>query len=318
MHSSRFYKRVEGFTGESSWSLRLLSELAYETGQRWLSALAPIRRHDLPSRINGDREMTVKLSKDNESESKAYSAPALEKGLDILEMLSATEQPLTQREIAQKLGRSVGEVYRMINCLVDRNYVSLVDDTYSITSKLFELAHMNPPTHRLLNEARPIMQQLSSELEQSCHLTLYSQGKQMVIAKVDVPSGMGFSVRVGAELDVIASASGRVLLAFQDPRVTELRIKESLARSPEYEDPQLSVVLTRIKADGYESAHSVQVRGLYAISYPILDANGHAIAALTVPYSERIDQRGRKTITDAQIHLGEAGKLLSSRVGGNY
>lgn len=267
----------------------------------------------------GDRKMTEELlSKNNEAEAKAYAAPALEKGLDILEMLCATEQPLTQREIAHKLGRSVGEVYRMINCLVGRNYVSLVDDTYSITNKLFELAHMNPPTHRLLNEARPIMHELSNKLEQSCHLTLYGQGKQMVIAKVDVPSGMGFSVRVGAELDVIVSASGRVLLAFQDPRVTELRIQESLAKSPEYQDPQLSMVLARIKADGFESAHSVQVRGLYAISYPILDGHNHAIAALTVPYSERIDQRGRKTIAQAQVHLGEAAKLLSSRVGGNY
>jgi DNA-binding IclR family transcriptional regulator len=258
------------------------------------------------------------MSKNTEAEAKAYAAPALEKGLDILELLCATNQPLSQREIAQKLGRSVGEVYRMINCLVARNYVSLFDDTYSVTNKLFELAHMNPPTHRLLNEARPIMHKLSNELEQSCHLTIYGQGKQMVIAKVDVPSGMGFSVRVGAELDVIVSASGRVLLAFQDPRVTELRIQESMARSPDYEDPQLGLVLTRIKADGYESAHSVQVRGLYAISYPVLDVNRHAIAALTVPYSERIDQRGRKTIADAQQYLGEAAKLLSSRVGGIY
>ena len=91
------------------------------------------------------------VAKTTDSETKAYAAPALEKGLDILEMLCATEQPLTQREIAQRLGRSVGEVYRMINCLVGRNYVSLLDDSYSITTKLFELAHMNPPTQRLLN-----------------------------------------------------------------------------------------------------------------------------------------------------------------------
>ncbi|WP_053160581.1 IclR family transcriptional regulator [Pseudomonas sp. P1.8] len=256
------------------------------------------------------------VAKTTDSETKAYAAPALEKGLDILEMLCATEQPLTQREIAQRLGRSVGEVYRMINCLVGRNYVSLLDDSYSITTKLFELAHMNPPTQRLLNEARPIMHKLSNDLEQSCHLTLYGQGKQMVIAKVDVPSGMGFSVRVGAELDVIVSASGRVLLAFQDKGVREIRIEESLARTPEYQDPQLDMVLERIRSDGFESAHSIQVRGLHAISFPILDVNNHAIAALTVPYSERIDQRGRKSISDAQISLGNAAKLLSSRVGG--
>jgi DNA-binding IclR family transcriptional regulator len=276
--------------------------------------------HALWPRKDASGEWKMKediTSKSSESESKAYAAPALEKGLDILEMLCATDQPLSQREIAQKLGRSVGEVYRMINCLVGRNYVTLVEDTYSITNKIFELAHKNPPTHRLLNEARPIMHKLSSELDQSCHLTVYGQGKQMVIAKVDVPSGMGFSVRVGAELDVIVSASGRVLLAFQDKGVRDLRIEESLARSPEHEDPQLNIVLDRIEKSGYESAHSIQVRGLYAVSFPILDSQNHAIAALTVPYAERIDQSRRKSVSEVQSALEEAAKLLSSRIGGS-
>jgi DNA-binding IclR family transcriptional regulator len=161
------------------------------------------------------------------------------------------------------------------------------------------------------------MHKLSSELDQSCHLTVYGQGKQMVIAKVDVPSGMGFSVRVGAELDVIVSASGRVLLAFQDKGVRDLRIEESLARSPEHEDPQLNIVLDRIEKSGYESAHSIQVRGLYAVSFPILDSQNHAIAALTVPYAERIDQSRRKSVSEVQSALEEAAKLLSSRIGGS-
>ena len=94
-----------------------------------------------------------------EGERRIYSAPALEKGLDILEMLCRSEGPLSQKEIAKKLGRSVGEIYRMVTCLVDRNYVAQVDESsYTITTKLYELSHINPPTHRLLFEAMPIMQ----------------------------------------------------------------------------------------------------------------------------------------------------------------
>ena len=130
-----------------------------------------------------------------EPEKRIYAAPALEKGLDILEILCKSEKPLSQKEIAKQLDRSVGEIYRMLTCLVDRNYVSQVDESsYSITTKLFELSHINPPTHRLLFEAMPVMQRLAKELDQSCHLTVYSQGKQLVLAKVDAPSGMGFSV----------------------------------------------------------------------------------------------------------------------------
>ena len=252
-----------------------------------------------------------------EAEGRAYAAPALEKGLDILETLCRSEQPLSQKDIAQRLGRSVGEIYRMVACLVNRNYVTLVDEnTFGITTKLFELAHVHPPTHRLLLEATPIMQRLAGELDQSCHLTVYGQGKQVVLFKVDTPSGMGFAVRAGAELDVLISASGRVLLAFQDDETRKLRIEESLQRRPEQADPQVDSVLDSIRAAGYESIPSVQVRGLYAVSFPILDAQERAIAALTVPYAERIDQLQRKSIPEVTEALGLAARTLSTRIGG--
>ncbi len=252
-----------------------------------------------------------------EAEGRSYAAPALEKGLDILEALCHSAEPLSQKDIAQRVGRSVGEIYRMVACLVSRNYVTLVDEnSYGITTKLFELAHINSPTQRLLQEATSLMQRLASELDQSCHLTVYGQGKQVVLFKVDTPSGMGFAIRAGAEVDVLVSASGRVLLAFQEEETRALRIQESLARRPEHANPQINNILDSIRSTGYESIPSVQVRGLYAVSFPILDSQGHAIAALTVPYAERIDLIQRKSIPEVTEALGEAARTLSKRIGG--
>lgn len=245
-----------------------------------------------------------------------YQAPALEKGLDILELLASTGHPLSRTDIARQLKRSVGEIYRMLHQLVQRRYVAVVNDSYVLTTKLFELAHQYPPTQRLLVEALPIMQKLAGEVDQACHLTVYSQGKQLVIAKVDVPSGMGFSVRVGSELDVLVSASGRTLLAFQDAQTRELRVKEAALREPSQDVPGIFVALDRIAVRGFEASPSGQVRGLFAISYPILDLRGHAIAALTVPYADRLDLKGRKTEKEVEKILGEAARLLTSRVSG--
>jgi DNA-binding IclR family transcriptional regulator len=252
----------------------------------------------------------------NPTEGPAYLAPALEKGLDILELLSGSETPLTQKEIAKKLGRSVGEIYRMMTCLVERGYLASSSERYHVTTKLFELAHQNPPMHRLLTEALPLMQKLSNDLDQSCHLTVYNRGRQVVISKVDAPSGMGFSVRVGAELDVLVSASGRALLAFQDLETRELRIEESLNRRPDHADPQIRATLDMVRMRGFESIPSAQVRGLFAVSYPIRDPQGVAIAALTVPYAERIDLVQRKPISMVEEMLGETASALSKRIGG--
>lgn len=264
-------------------------------------------------RMSGDAKTSKKSA---EPEGPAYAAPALEKGLDVLELLCHSGAPLSQKEIAHKLGRTIGELYRMVTCLVDRGYLAAIDDRYVITPKLFELAHLNPPTHRLLTEAAPIMQRLSDELDQSCHLTVYNQGRQIVVAKVDAPSGMGFSVRVGAELDVLVSASGRVLLAFQSREIRTFRIEESIQRRPNHADPQIHVTLEMVQVRGFESSPSVQVRGLYAVSYPILDTQGRAIAALTVPYAERIDLVHRKPVTAVEEVLGTAARTLTARLGG--
>lgn len=250
-------------------------------------------------------------------EDRVYSAPALEKGLDILEALCRAERSLSRKDIAQLVGRSVGEIYRMLAVLAKRGYVSQIDDgLYTVTTKLFELSHANPPTHRLLFEATPVMQRLSNLLDQSCHLTVYSQGKQVVVYKVDAPSGMGFSVRVGAELDVLVSASGRVLLAFQDLETRSFRLEESVLRRPEQANAQIETILDGIRTTGYEAIPSIQVRGLYAVSFPILDSQAYGVAALTVPYAERIDQSQRKTIPEVQVALQQAARELSVRIGG--
>lgn len=76
-----------------------------------------------------------------EDDSDRYRAPALDKGLDILELLSGIDGGLTQAEIAKHLGRSPNEFYRMLDRLVRRGYVTRLEgDRYSLTLKLFGLA----------------------------------------------------------------------------------------------------------------------------------------------------------------------------------
>jgi DNA-binding IclR family transcriptional regulator len=261
--------------------------------------------------------MALGVGDQNEAkEGPNYQAPALEKGLDIIELLAQSAAPLSRSDIAKSLGRSVGEIYRMLHQLVHRNYIALVGDSYVLTTKLFELSQYYPPTQRLLIEAMPVMQKLAGDIDQACHLTIYSQGRQIAIAKVDVPSGMGFSVRVGSELDVLVSASGRVLLAFQDPETRTFRIEESSAGDSDFDIPTLTATLDKIGKRGFEAAPSGQVRGLFAISFPILDLRGHALAALTVPYADRIDQTGRKSQKDVETILGTAARHLTARLSG--
>ncbi|MBO0934515.1 IclR family transcriptional regulator [Fibrella aquatilis] len=243
-----------------------------------------------------------------------YSAPALDKGLDILEALCQSENGLTQQEIAAQLGRNLGEIYRMLTCLVRRDYVANYGNTYTITTKLFQLSHVHPPTYRLLTEALPVMEALSREISFPCDLRVYNKGVQTVIASIQPPDGLGFMTRVGSEIAVAPSASGLVLVAFQDPIIRELRINESLPNPSDADLSRFRTALTEVTLTGFASIQSNQYAGLHAISFPILDMNRNAVAALTVPMLARIDGTPQATLAEVEEKLRQRAAGLSSRI----
>jgi DNA-binding IclR family transcriptional regulator len=244
----------------------------------------------------------------------AYSAPALDKGLDILEALCQCENGLTQQEIAARLGRNLGEIYRMLNCLVQRNYVANYGNVYTITSKLFQLSHFHPPTYRLLTEAIPIMEELSREVSFPCDLRVYNKGVQTVVAAIQPPNGLGFMTRVGSEIAVAPSASGLVLVAFQDPVIMELRIQESLPNKSEAEIHIFKTALKEVSTKGFASTKSKQYAGLHAIAFPILDINGFAVAAMTVPMLARIDSEKQVSHIEVEDKLRKSAANLSNKI----
>ena len=83
-----------------------------------------------------------------------YSAPALEKGLDIIELLSRSVLGLSQAEIAKELKRSVNEIYRMLNILLARKYIELDTETerYKLTYKLLQLSSKHQPIKNIMEK----------------------------------------------------------------------------------------------------------------------------------------------------------------------
>jgi len=123
-----------------------------------------------------------------------YAAPALEKGLDILELLASVSEALTHSEIASRLGRTITEVFRMLVCLEERGYISrtIPEERYQLTLKLFELVHHHHPLQRLVTQARPLVQRVASETGQSCHLAMLNNAEVVLVAQADAPGNMGF------------------------------------------------------------------------------------------------------------------------------
>jgi DNA-binding IclR family transcriptional regulator len=245
-----------------------------------------------------------------------YAVPALEKGLDIIELLASVSEALTHSEIAGHLGRTINEVFRMLVCLEQRGYISRIglDDRYQLTLKLFEIVHHHHPLQRLVTQARPLVQRVASETGQSCHLAMLNNAEVVVVAQFDAPGNMGFSVRLGANIDLLNTASGHVILAFQSEEVRARSLGAWSLRSRRPIPPGLYRHLSRIRGRGYEELASYQVRGVANISYPVLNQHGEAIAAMTVPFLATIgDSKGPSQVKEA---LSRASRALSLAIGG--
>ncbi|EPR75318.1 Transcriptional regulator, IclR family [Leifsonia rubra CMS 76R] len=181
-----------------------------------------------------------------------YAAPALDKGLDILELLARTSGALNQSEIAEATGRSTNQIFRVLSTLERRGYVfrDKQSGLYSLAMKLFELAHQHPPLRGLVSAALPIMQELAQQARQSCNLAVLDGTEVRVIAQVESPADFGFRVRVGATFGVATTATGAVLCTDSD--------------------------VPLVRADTLQP-------GITDVVAPVRSASG-TIAALTVPY----------------------------------
>jgi DNA-binding IclR family transcriptional regulator len=246
----------------------------------------------------------------------SYQAPALEKGLDIVELLAGEPDPLTQNQIAQRLGRSASEIFRMLEVLDRRGWIArTADGGYATTLALFELAHRQAPVHRLLKAALPEMRALARDTGQSNHLVVHHDRRILVLAQVDSPEAMGFSVRQGAHFPFrLDRVSAWVLAAFQPPaRRAELidELHDGDPRAP----PRVALDrhLDRIRRQGHEKRRSDTLPGITDLCFPILDQHGSAIATLVQPYLAQRDVA--VTVAEAIARHALAAARISARLG---
>jgi DNA-binding IclR family transcriptional regulator len=159
------------------------------------------------------------------------------------------------------------------------------------------------------------MEQLAIATNQSCHLVVRTGGRGLVIQRQE-NAGLqgGFALRAGADVDLVRSCSGHVLLAYAASHLYP-GILRQLPRPMAWPIEKLERRLAAVRRRGYEMQPSVKTAGVIDISFPIFDLNGQVAAALTVPYLRLIDATAPTTVAETRILLGKAAREISSALG---
>lgn len=217
----------------------------------------------------------------------AYPVPALEKGLDVLEALSAEAGAPSLAELARRLGRSSSELFRMLNCLERRGYVVKEEGSgrYRLSLRLYELAHTHSPVDQLVRAAERPMRRLAQDLRESCHLSVLGGGSLVVLSQVESPERIRFSVEVGARFPAVHTASGRLLLAHLPPGTLE----DLLAADADYrtlgaaERKQFLARLLELRRTGASVAESENFHGVRDVAVLAGNPRAGVAAALCIP-----------------------------------
>ncbi|MBL4767670.1 MAG: helix-turn-helix domain-containing protein [Rhodobacteraceae bacterium] len=223
---------------------------------------------------------------DQKSKLQKYSAPALEKGLDILEFLSITDAAPSLSQLAAGIGRSKSEIFRMMIVLEERGYIRRRNgDQFVLTDQLSKIGIARSVNNKIAELARPILSELSESTKYSCHLSVFDNLEFLVVASATLPTSYGLSVQIGHRSQVMNSSGGACLIAFGSPQFQEIIWSHQTIKIHSEAGRNFQENIVQCKRDLYIELPSPEARSIFELSTPILGPSSqNAIAILTIPY----------------------------------
>lgn len=243
-----------------------------------------------------------------------YAAPALERGLEILELLSEQSRPLTVAEIAAAAGKSKAEIYRSLATLEAHGFISLTDSGHIVlTDLLFELGLKHPPRRGLIDLAMPHMRRFAEETLQACYLAEIKQDKAVVVAHSESQSVATFTVRAGYACPSIVSSAARVIFAFQTPDAQKIWLAGLRETADRIAVRDFRNDATEVRENGFLVRNSPVTRGIVDLGVPIFKGRQPlATAAIMVPFlTTRYNPLDRDAVIE---HLIDLGSRISSEL----
>jgi len=223
-------------------------------------------------------------------------------------------------DLSRELRIHKSTVLRFLSTLCDRGYIRrLADsDSYALTLKLFELGATALDQMDVVEQARPVMEWLAGETNETVHLATRESDSVVYLHKIDSSHALRMYSRIGKLAPLHCTGLGKALLAWlPEPTVREIYSRLKLTVYTENTISRVGELLeelARIRSRGYSWDHEEHEPGIRCVAVPIFDRSGEVCAALSISWPsvrDRADTERKR----APLAM-EASQRITASIGG--
>lgn len=216
---------------------------------------------------------------------------SIDRALCILEILSDYDEGLGIAEISEKSNLHKSTVYRILNTLICKGYVSqnIEINKYVLTLKLFELGSKKVVKMDLVSVSQPYLKELMRETDEVVHLVTREKNEVIYIAKIEPKKSIIMYTRLGMRKPMYCTAMGKAIMAeLTEEEVQNIWNESDIKR---YTDNtvvdlvQLKNNLKEIRLKGYAVDNQEVENGIICIGAVIKDYKSKICGAISISMS---------------------------------
>jgi len=218
---------------------------------------------------------------------RVYSAPAVDRTLDILEFLAEHHRPFGATELSRLLNIPTNTVFRILKRLTERDYTKQDQYTggYTLSTRVFSLGMSLYTRYELRQKARIHLEWLCRETEETCQIQVPKGNRVLVLDTVSPETEFYLRVVPGSLLYYHPNAFGKVILAFMPEEEIREIIPPNLAKLTDNTITLRSELLKELKTTrktGLAYDNEEYTGGIFCIGSPVFDVNGKIAAGLGI------------------------------------
>lgn len=258
--------------------------------------------------------------KEERKNKKDYLIQSVVHALDLLEAFNGENDEMGVTELSKKLGLHKNNVFRLLATLEMRGYIEQDKQSgnYKLGVKVLELGQQFVKHLGLLRQAHPVMRDLLAKCNENIYISVLRGSNCVYIDGVEGNQVVKVTSRIGHRLPVYATASGKVLIAWEsEEEVLKLLPNEELKKYTPNTISTRTALLEQLK-EVREKKYAVDLEeldlGVRCIASPIKDYTRRIVGAISISApSIRMDDEKLYGYY-AKIVL-EGGKEISHRLG---